>query len=79
MNAALASHAASPNDSLCSAALLFPSNTSCLNIRLIEVSIKSGQLQILARVRAGLLTSSHTANELVNYCRPIFEPIDDAS
>jgi len=35
--------------------------------------------EILARVRAGLLESSHTANELVNYCRPIFEPRDDAS
>jgi len=34
--------------------------------------------EILARVRAGLLASSHTANELVSYCRPIFEPIDDA-
>jgi hypothetical protein len=34
---------------------------------------------ILARVRAGLLASSHTANELVSYCRPIFEPIDEES
>lgn len=32
--------------------------------------------EVLARVRDGLLASSHTTNELVSYCRPIFALYD---